>query len=207
MSLKSILMQLGKTAVREYLNNKSRQSGSAVRTSRTTRKSGMGGLLDTVLQTMSGRGGGSTSAPTIPGTWRDVTAAGHGGATRDLTAAELRQLRIGYAPQLDGDPDPGEVVWTWVPYVENDGRGKDRPILIIGTLPDGAVAGCYLTSTPHREYVHLGTGNWDKQGRDSYLNPERLLRVTRSGMRREGSAASQQQFERALGALRSIGML
>ncbi|GAB5080487.1 hypothetical protein ARTHROSP310_36360 [Arthrobacter sp. AD-310] len=27
----------------------------------------------------------------------------------------------------DGEPDPGEVVWTWVPYQEDHGRGKDRP--------------------------------------------------------------------------------
>lgn len=26
----------------------------------------------------------------------------------------------------DGDPDPGEVVWTWVPYGDDPSQGKDR---------------------------------------------------------------------------------
>ena len=37
-----------------------------------------------------------------------------------------------YAPKADGRPDPGEVVWTWVPYEEDASRGKDRPVLLIG---------------------------------------------------------------------------
>ena len=27
-------------------------------------------------------------------------------------------VRFEYAPERDGEPDPGEVVWTWVPYDE-----------------------------------------------------------------------------------------
>ena len=38
---------------------------------------------------------------------------------------------MSYEPQTDGAPDPGEVVWTWVPFEENDGRGKDRPVLVV----------------------------------------------------------------------------
>src|SRR5688500_8908532 len=39
---------------------------------------------------------------------------------------------VAYAPRTDGRPDPGEIVWAWVPYAEGDGRGKDRPVLVIG---------------------------------------------------------------------------
>ena len=37
-----------------------------------------------------------------------------------------------YEPELDGQPDPGEVVWGWVPYEEDPSQGKDRPVLLIG---------------------------------------------------------------------------
>jgi len=37
-----------------------------------------------------------------------------------------------YAPQQDRDPDPGEIVWAWVPYEEDDQVGKDRPLVVIG---------------------------------------------------------------------------
>lgn len=119
------------------------------------------------------------------------------GATRDLAAEEIRGLRFAYEPDPDGDPDPGEVVWTWVPYVENDGRGKDRPVLIVARLDGDAVAGCYL-STKHRDgFVNVGTGGWDPKRRDSYLSPERVLRITHSGMRREGQELSRERFVEA----------
>ena len=40
--------------------------------------------------------------------------------------------RLGYSPKADGRPDPGEVVWAWVPYEEDPSQGKDRPVLVIG---------------------------------------------------------------------------
>lgn len=37
-----------------------------------------------------------------------------------------------YQPVEDDRPDPGEVVWAWVPYEEDHSQGKDRPVLVIG---------------------------------------------------------------------------
>lgn len=116
------------------------------------------------------------------------------GATRDLTAAEARKLRPSYAPNADGDPDPGEIVWTWVPFVENDGRGKDRPVLVIARMNGDEVAGCFLTTKQHRGYVSVGTGGWDSQGRESFLAPDRVLRLTADGMRREGHVLGRERF-------------
>ncbi len=42
-----------------------------------------------------------------------------------------RARRISYAPDLDGAADPGEVVWTWVPFEEDAAQGKDRPVLVV----------------------------------------------------------------------------
>lgn len=129
------------------------------------------------------------------------------GATRDLSAAELRGLRPSYAPKPDGDPDPGEIVWTWVPYVENDGRGKDRPVLIIARLDGGFTAGCYLSTKHHDGFVSIGTGPWDSQGRESFVSPERVLRISDEGMRREGHVLDRDRFLRAVQAvLREQGL-
>lgn len=35
---------------------------------------------------------------------------------------EAGPVRTSYAPDRDGDPDPGEIVWTWVPFEENERR-------------------------------------------------------------------------------------
>ena len=45
-----------------------------------------------------------------------------------------------YAPEIDGEPDPGEVVWAWVPYEDDPSQGKDRPVLLLDT-PTAATAG------------------------------------------------------------------
>ena len=34
-------------------------------------------------------------------------------------------------PERDGEPDPGEVVWAWVPYEDDPSQGKDRPVLVL----------------------------------------------------------------------------
>ncbi len=47
-------------------------------------------------------------------------------------------LQVVYAPDLDGHPDPGEVVWTWIPYEDDPAQGKDRPAIVIGV--DGATS-------------------------------------------------------------------
>lgn len=129
------------------------------------------------------------------------------GATRDLTPRDISQLSPSYDPSPDGDPDPGEIVWTWVPYAEHDGRGKDRPVLIIARTHDGATAGCYLSTKQHRGFISIGAGPWDSQGRESFLSPERMLRVTEVGMRREGHVLDRAGFTRAIAGLSKVHSL
>ena len=66
-----------------------------------------------------------------------------------------------YDPHPDGRPDPGEVVWAWVPFEEDHRLGKDRPVLLVGN--DGPwLLGLPLTSKDHHRgamvtdrYQHL----------------------------------------------------
>ncbi len=93
-----------------------------------------------------------------------------------------------YSPQRDGAPDPGEIVWTWVPFEERDGRGKDRPVLVVAGEPGGTYLGVQLTSKPHQgnaEFVPIGSGAWDSAGRPSWVNIDRVFRLHPAGMRRE----------------------
>ena len=110
---------------------------------------------------------------------------------------------VTYAPESDGDPDPGEVVWGWVPYEEDASQGKDRPLLILGH--DGPlVVGVPLSSknNSHRndasEWVEVGTGAWDSRGRPSFADTGRLLRFKPEDVRREGSALDRRAFDRVV---------
>lgn len=105
-------------------------------------------------------------------------------------------IRIEYAPCRDGDPDPGEVVWTWVPYEDDPTLGKDRPVVIIGRH-GSALAGVALTSKGGRrgDRFDVGTGSWDPKRRRSYAKVDRLLDVEPGEVRREGSALDRDRFD------------
>ncbi len=119
-----------------------------------------------------------------------------------------------YAPQLDGDADPGEIVWTWVPYEDDPTRGKDRPVLVVGH--DGPwVLGLMLTSKDHdrdaadearygRTWVDVGSGEWDARRRDSEVRLDRILRVNPDGIRREGAVLDRARFDAVAGSLREV---
>ncbi|PVG81830.1 growth inhibitor PemK [Nocardioides gansuensis] len=115
-----------------------------------------------------------------------------------------------YAPEVDGTPDPGEVVWAWVPYEDDPTRGKDRPVLVLREDGDGWV-GLMLSSQDHdrdaedearhgRHWMDVGSGGWDAQGRPSEVRLDRLIRLEPSGVRREGAALERSIFEAVLAA-------
>lgn len=109
-------------------------------------------------------------------------------------------VRIEYTPQLDGDPDPGEVVWTWVPFEEDPTLGKDRPVVIIGRHGD-TLSGVALTSKNHDGSVDVGTGEWDSRHRASYAKVDRLLDINADAVRREGAILNRRQFDEVIDAV------
>lgn len=120
-----------------------------------------------------------------------------------------RARTIAYAPDLDGAADPGEIVWAWVPYEENDGRGKDRPLLVVGRGADdqaGELLGLMLSSQADRAddpaWVGIGSGAWDGQGRPSYVRLDRVLEVGEHDIRREGAVLDRDRFDRVAQSLR-----
>lgn len=112
-------------------------------------------------------------------------------------------VRVEYSPCLDGDPDPGEVVWTWVPYEDDPSQGKDRPVVIIGRRGP-SLAGVPLTSKRHgnEAQVKVGAGPWDRDGRPSYAKVERLLDVDPGQVRREGAVLPREAFDAVVAGVR-----
>ena len=111
--------------------------------------------------------------------------------------------------------DPGEIVWTWVPFEEDRSRGKDRPVLVIGH--DGPwLLALALTSKDHRgdavlhpgsrsRWTDIGPGPWDRRGRPSAVRVDRVLRVDPDGIRREGAVLDKRRFTKVASAVRSAG--
>ncbi len=120
-----------------------------------------------------------------------------------------------YAPEADGLPDPGEVCWAWVPYEEDPSRGKDRPVLVIGTTlnADGTtdVHCLVMTSKDHdrdeaqeaaagRHWMDVGAGGWDRERRPSEVRLDRLVVLRASDVRREGAALAPGTYAEVIAA-------
>jgi PemK-like, MazF-like toxin of type II toxin-antitoxin system len=110
-----------------------------------------------------------------------------------------------YAPKLDGDADPGEIVWTWVKYEDDPSQGKDRPVLVVGRN-GRTLLGLMLSSQSERDgqrnWLALGPGDWDREARPSWIRLDRVLEVDQDGIRREGAILDRGRFDRIAGALR-----
>lgn len=103
-----------------------------------------------------------------------------------------------YSPELDRDADPGEIVWTWVAFEEDASIGKDRPVAVVGRAGDGRLVALMLSSQDHRGdrgWMSIGTGPWDKQGRESFVRTDRVLAVSSRAVRREGAVMPRQTYE------------
>jgi hypothetical protein len=140
---------------------------------------------------------GTAEAPAEITTGRPVTH------TSAPTAHRARKLV--YSPDLDGRADPGEVVWTWVTHEEDPTRGKDRPVLVVGrdhTTLLGLMMSSQERHAADRDWVEIGSGSWDYEGRPSWVRLDRVLDVPEASIRREGAILERTVFDVVAARLR-----
>jgi hypothetical protein len=151
----------------------------------------------------------------LQGVFTRPADAGALGAPADVVPA------VTYDPHADGEPDPGEVVWGWVPYEEDATRGKDRPVLLVARgvgATEGRWLGLMLTSKDHdrdaeqeahwgRHWMDVGTGAWDREGRPSEVRLDRLLVLDPGAIRREGAALDRGIFDQVVAQARQLHAL
>jgi PemK-like, MazF-like toxin of type II toxin-antitoxin system len=131
-------------------------------------------------------------------------------ASRPVTSTSFptaqRARKLVYAPRLDGRADPGEIVWTWVVYEDDPTQGKDRPVLVVGR-DRSILLGLMLSSQERhaadRDWVGIGAGAWDYEGRQSWVRLDRVLDVPEEGIRREGAILDRDVFEVVAARLRA----
>jgi PemK-like, MazF-like toxin of type II toxin-antitoxin system len=135
-------------------------------------------------------------------------SAGPGPAPKAVPKPILKEpsrRRLVYAPQPNGRADPGEIVWTWVPFEEDPHRGKDRPVLVVGR-EGSTLEGLMLSSNSERDgqrhWFALGPGAWDREHRPSWVRLDRALVVHEDGIRREGAVLDRGRFNAIAAELR-----
>lgn len=131
-------------------------------------------------------------------------------AGRPVTRASFptaqRARKLVYAPDLDGQADPGEIVWTWVVYEDDPTRGKDRPVLVVGRdhrVLLGLMVSSQKRHAADRDWVGIGSGGWDCQGRESWVRLDRVLDVPEESIRREGAILDREMFDLVAARLRA----
>ena len=165
--------------------------------------------LRTLHKVRSAAGAAGRRTPGRPGPASGNGQAGGGAAAATTYPGDFHgKFTVRYAASPDGEPDPGEVVWAWVPYEEDHSRGKDRPVLLVGRN-GGYLLGLMLTSRDRvpdtaasADYVDIGVGGWDRQGRPSEARLDRVLQLRPDGIRREGAVLDRNRFERVASSLR-----
>ena len=133
-----------------------------------------------------------------------VTAGRPVTSTSFPTAQRARKLV--YAPDLDGRADPGEVVWTWVVYEDDPTRGKDRPVLVVGRdrrVLLGLMVSSRERQADDRDWIGIGCGAWDYEGRQSWVRLDRVLDVPEESIRREGAILDREVFDLVAERLRA----
>lgn len=139
--------------------------------------------------------------PQGPGSRPTQTA----GASRAYPGDFTGTVRPEYSAILDGKADPGEIVWTWVPFEDDHRQGKDRPVIVIGRDSQWLLA-LMLTSKDHdrdaatearwgRRWLDIGSGTWDRQRRPSEVRLDRVIRVHPDDVRREGALMERSLFD------------
>ncbi|RPF20586.1 type II toxin-antitoxin system PemK/MazF family toxin [Myceligenerans xiligouense] len=187
-----LLGEIARAVLKAFLSDGDRGTSSGEASSRTT---------------PSGTPVPKPGPPATGGRGAPGPSSGNGSYPGDF----LGTIRPTYSPDLDGEPDPGEVVWTWVPYEEDHSQGKDRPVLLVGR--DGKwLLGLQLTSKDHvrhgeqggrggRRWMDIGTGGWDRQGRPSEVRLNRVIRIDPDAVRREGDVLDRAVFDKVVAAL------
>lgn len=125
-------------------------------------------------------------------------------ATVARPTAEVARSIV-YAPDMDGQTDPGEVVWAPV-LLEGDTQPRERAVVVVGRHKQTLLGALISTHSRHADSPHwlfIGSGAWDDDGRPSWVRLDKILEVPESGIRRSGAIMPRRRFDRIAARLRS----
>ena len=181
-------------------------------------KQGLGSALTRIMGRAIGRTGRRDRPPSpeaSPEASSEASSAQARGAAYPGDFLGIPEISYEPNPGNGKVADPGEIVWTWVPFEEDPRQGKDRPVLVIGR--DGPwLLALPLTSKDHdidavqearagRHWTDVGAGPWDNSGRASEVRVDRIVRVEPARVRREGAVLDKRRFNRVAAAVREAG--
>lgn len=130
----------------------------------------------------------------------------HRAAVTSVSDTETHARSIYYAPDMDGQADPGEVIWVWIQPDLPDYPARERAMVVVGRTQH-ILLGLLISPNPeHAEednWIDIGSGGWDIAGRQCWVRLDKILEVPESTIRRQGAIIPRRRFERIAHRLRS----
>ncbi|APT85230.1 type II toxin-antitoxin system PemK/MazF family toxin [Corynebacterium aquilae] len=112
---------------------------------------------------------------------------------------------IYYAPDMDGQADPGEVVWVWVPD-ETTGSAQERALVVVGRTRQHILGLLISPNSQHATestWLDIGSGAWDTSGKNCWVRLDKVVRVAEDAIRRQGAIMPRRRFDRIAHRLRN----
>ncbi|AGP30399.1 hypothetical protein A606_03740 [Corynebacterium terpenotabidum Y-11] len=110
-----------------------------------------------------------------------------------------------YAPEMDGQADPGEVVWFRVVRTK-DAEPELRACLVVGRN-EHTLLGMLISSNPeHRtedNWIPIGTGLWDTKGNKCWVRVDKIVEIPESQIQRRGVSMPERRYDRIAAHLRT----
>ena len=132
----------------------------------------------------------------------------HMDTSKDETVKAQTQdhaMAVIYAPDMDGQADPGEVVWVHI-RTQKGGELELRSLLIIGRKKH-TLLGLLISSNEHNSHsptwIAIGSGPWDPEGKESYVRLDKVLEIPESEIQRRGVSMPERRYDRIAARLRT----
>lgn len=111
---------------------------------------------------------------------------------------------IYYAPDMDGQADPGEVVWMNVP--DATGTFQERAFVVVGRTKHDILALLISPNAEHAQektWLEIGAGAWEDSGRASWVRLDKIVSLPEDAIRRQGAVMPRQRYDRIAHRLRN----
>lgn len=126
-------------------------------------------------------------------------------AAFEIVEATACARNLFYAPNMDGQVDPGEVVFFLAQGDNASDQPQERALIVVGRIGD-QITGLLTSPNPNNQWkktwIDIGAGPWDTQGRQAWARVDKVIRISESDIRRQGAVIPPARFERIAMRLR-----
>ncbi|MDN6353796.1 MAG: type II toxin-antitoxin system PemK/MazF family toxin [Corynebacterium sp.] len=110
-----------------------------------------------------------------------------------------------YAPDMDGQADPGEVIWYHI-LPERNATPELRACVVVGRHRHTLLGMIISSNTDHADednWVPIGSGLWDPRGHECWARADRIDEIPEAEIHRRGVSMPERRYDRIAATLRA----